>query len=371
MPQNRSADPVPQAGPPPAAAPEIPPDVPRKLQSKTIDDRASVIGAGAGSLALTWLFYTQVLLLSGLTGFLICWYLAFVVLYAVVTAVGNPRPVVADRVASAALHAGAGLVGLSLALTLFYTLYRGAPALPHLSFYTKDMAGVPGDAPLDQGGILHAIVGSFIEVGIAVVISLPLGIATAVYMTEVGGRFSRIVRTLVEAMTAVPDILAGLFIYTTLIVAFNFPKSGFAAGLAISVTMVPIIARAADVVLRVVPGGLREAGLALGASQWQVVRRVVLPTARPGLATALILAIARGVGETAPVLLTSGASTFLNWDPVNFTMNSLPLYIFTAVRSGQPNNITRGFGAAVVLLVLVLLLFAITRWLARPRVGRR
>ncbi|WP_432985926.1 phosphate ABC transporter permease PstA [Dactylosporangium sp. CA-233914] len=343
------------------------PERPRQLHSATIDDRASLIGAAAGSLGLTWLLYTQVLLLSGLTGFFIGWYLAFVLLYAIVTAAGNPRPVVADRVASAALHAGAVLVGLALLLTIGYTLFRGAPALPHLNFYTKDMAGVPGDAPLDRGGILHAIVGSVIEVGIAVVISLPLGIATAVYMTEVGGRLAKTVRTLIEAMTAVPDILAGLFIYTALIVAFNFPKSGFAAGLAISVTMIPIIARASDVVLRVVPGGLREAGLALGASQWQVVRRVVLPTARPGLATALILAVARGVGETAPVLLTSGASTFMNYDPLHYTMNSLPLYIFTAVRSGQPNYITRGFGAAIVLLVLVLLLFAITRYLARRR----
>jgi phosphate transport system permease protein len=343
------------------------PERPRELRSRTVDDRASVIGAAAGSLGLTWLLYTQVLLLSGITGFIIGWYVLFVLLYAVVTAVGNPRPVVTDRVASAALHAGAALTGLALFLTLGYTLIRSLPALPHWNFYTQDMAGVPGDAELGRGGLQHAIIGSAIEVGIAVVISLPLGIATAVYLTEVGGRLAKTVRTLVEAMTAVPDILAGLFIYTTLIVAFNFPKSGFAAGLAISVTMIPIIARASDVVLRVVPGGLREAGLALGASQWQVVRRVVLPTARPGLATALILAVARGVGETAPVLLTSGASTFVNYDPMHYTMNSLPLYIFTAVRSGQPNYITRGFGAAVVLLVLVLVLFAITRYLARRR----
>ncbi|GAA2345514.1 phosphate ABC transporter permease PstA [Dactylosporangium salmoneum] len=363
------ADPKPAPVAPPTGPP--PADKPRDLHSRTIDDRASVIGAACGSLGLSWLVYTQVLLLSGFTGFLITWYVVFVLIYAAVTAVGNPWPVVKDRIASAMLHAGAALVGLCLALTVIYTALRGAPALPHVDFYTKDMSGVPGDAPLDQGGILHALVGSLIEVAIAIVVSLPLGIVTAVYMTEVGGRLSRIVRTMVEAMTAVPDILAGLFIYTTLIVAFNFPKSGFAAGLAISVTMVPIIARAADVVLRVVPGGLREAGLALGASQVQVVFRVVLPTALPGLATALILAVARGIGETAPVLLTSGASTFLNWDPFHYTMNSLPLYIFTAVRSGQPDYITRGFGAAIVLLVLVLVLFAVTRWLARPRVGRR
>jgi phosphate transport system permease protein len=134
--------------------------------------------------------------------------------------------------------------------------------------------------------------------------------------------------------------------------------------------MLPIIARSADVTLRVVPGGLREAGLALGASQFQTVWRVVLPTARSGLATALILGIARAVGETAPVLITSGASTFFNVNPTTDPMNSLPLFIYTAVRSGENVFITRGFAAAAVLLAIVLVLFIIVRYLARPRVGR-
>ena len=135
----------------------------------------------------------------------------------------------------------------------------------------------------DQGGVLHAIVGSLIQLGIALAITLPLGIGTAVFMTEVGGRFARVVRTVVEAMTALPSIVAGLFIYTVFIVALGYPRSGLAAALAISVMMLPIIARAADVVLRVVPGGLREASLALGASRWRTVWHVVLPDrpARP------------------------------------------------------------------------------------------
>ena len=186
-------------------------------------------------------------------------------------------------------------------------------------------------------------------------------------MTEVGGRLSPVVRTVVEAMTALPDILAGLFIYTTLIIALGFSRTGFCAAMALTVMMLPIIARSAEVLLRVVPGGLREAGLALGASHWQTVWRVVLPTARPGLATALILGVARAVGETAPVLITSGASTFLNVNPIKDPMNSLPLFIFTAVRSGEPPYIARGFGAASVLLALVLVLFVITRLLARQQ----
>jgi phosphate transport system permease protein len=155
-----------------------------------------------------------------------------------------------------------------------------------------------------------------------------------------------------------------------LIVDVHFPKSGFAAAMAMSVMGLPIIARASDVVLRVVPGGLREASLALGSSTWQTVWRVVLPTARPGLATALILGIARMVGETSPVLLTSGATTFMNYNPFNAPMNSMPLSIYFSARSGEPLSIERGYGLAAVLLGIVLILFITARLLARQKPGR-
>jgi phosphate transport system permease protein len=215
--------------------------------------------------------------------------------------------------------------------------------------------------------VAHAVLGSLVQVGIAIAITLPLGIGTAVFMSEVGGRFARVVRTVVEAMTALPSIVAGLFIYTVFIVALGFPRSGLAAALAIGVMMLPIIARAADVVLRVVPGGLREASLALGASRWKTVWYVVLPTARPGLATACILGIARGIGETSPVLLTSGNAQFFVTDPTDGVMNSLPLFIYSTVRSGEPNAIARAFAAATVLLAVVLVLFVVARLVARPK----
>jgi phosphate transport system permease protein len=180
-----------------------------------------------------------------------------------------------------------------------------------------------------------------------------------------------VVRTVVEAMTALPDILAGLFIYTLLIYGFHWNRTGFTAALALSVTAIPIIARSAEVTLRVVPSGLREASMALGASQWQTVRRVVLPTARSGLATALILAIARIVGESAPLLIVASDTTYFNSNPFKGPMNSLPLYIIQRVRSGQPGLIARGFGAAALLLGIVLILFATARFLARNRTGRR
>jgi phosphate transport system permease protein len=356
---------------PPVAVDAEPADRPRPLHVRPMDDWISTIGSALGSLGLVWVLYEKILPFSGTLGFLICWYVAFLAMYGGVSALSHPRPVVVDRLASALVHGAAVVVGLALLVSVSYPFVRGFQALRHLNFYTSDMSGVRPTSPLDQGGILHAIVGSFIEVGIAAAIALPLGVGTAVFMTEVGGKLTRAVRTVVEAMTALPDILAGLFIYTTLIVALGVQRSGFAAAMALTIMMLPIIARTSDVTLRVVPGGLREAGLALGASQWQTVWRVVLPTARPGLATALILGIARAVGETAPVLITSGASTFFNANPINNPMNSLPLFIYTAVRSGENNYIARGLGAAAVLLTIVLVLFAIVRYLARPRVGNR
>jgi phosphate transport system permease protein len=342
-------------------------DRPRKLPKRTVDDVASLIGAAGGSLALVWILYERVFAFSGSLGFVLCWYGAFLILYAGISAFSNQRTTVVDRVASAVAHGGAAVVGLTLATTVGFIFVKAWPALSHVNFFTKDMSGVRPTSPLTQGGILHAVVGSAIEVAIAVAIALPLGLATAVYMTEVGGRLATTVRTVVEAMTALPDIVAGLFVYVLLIIGFGMEKNGLAVSLALVVTMVPVTARSAEVVLKVVSGSLREAGLALGASQWQTVRRVVLPTARSGLATALILGIARIAGETAPLLIVSGASTYFNRDPLRNPMNSLPLFIFSAVRSGEPAFIQRGYGAAAVLLALVLLLFSVTRFLARNR----
>jgi phosphate transport system permease protein len=346
-------------------------DKPRVIGTRTLDDVLAIVCSGFASLSVVWLAFFQLFGLRGTLGFTVCWYLCFLLFYAGVTSLTNPKTAVIDRVAGAWIYAGAIVVGFALATTLIYTVVQGLDALRHTNFYTNDMAGVRPSDPVTSGGILHALIGSIIMVGIATAVSLPLGIGTAVYITEVGSRGGRWVRTVVEAMIGLPDILAGLFIYVTLLLALGWGRSGFAAAMALAVMMTPIIARSAEVQLRVVPGGLREAGLALGATQWRTVRNVVVPTARAGLATALILGIARAVGETAPVLITSGASTFTNTNPFENPMNSLPLYILFAVRSGQPEYIVRGFGAAVVLLGLVLLLFVITRFLARPRVGSR
>ena len=181
------------------------------------------------------------------------------------------------------------------------------------------------------------------------------------YLNQIPGRFSRFVRTIVEAMTALPSIVAGLMVYAVWVLQLGMEKSGLAAGFAISVMMLPIVIRAADVVLRLVPGTLTEAAEALGAPRWRTVWHVVLPTARSGLATAVILGTARGIGETSPVLLTAGFTAATNYDPLHGPMISLPLAVFSFVRSPEPAMIARGFGAAAVLMALVLVLFVIAR----------
>jgi phosphate transport system permease protein len=347
-------------------------DRPRRVGAKTADDWFAVFGCLIGALGLAWFMYDRVLGLSGRFGFVLFWYAVFLGLYWAVSAMAHPRPQVVDRLVAAGIHGAAAVVVLAVASTIGYTFWEGRHALAHWgNFLTRDMSGVVASAPLDQGGIEHAIVGTLIMLAIATAVSLPLGVGTAVFISEVGGGFARIVRTVVEAMTALPDILAGLFIYTTLIVHLGFEFSGFCAATALSVMMLPIIARSTEVVLRVVPGGLREASLALGATKWRTVLMVVLPTARSGIATSLILGIARAVGETAPVLLTSGAATYFNTDPLHNPMNSLPLFIFTTFLLGHAQIYQdRMFGAASVLLGLVLVLFITARVLARSRTGR-
>jgi len=346
---------------------DAPSPTPRtNLGQLPLEDRFLTWGARFAAIAIAWVITQQLMPWHGLGWFLVVAALANVVVLAVGTSVTGSNVAVSDRVAQWLFSTAAVIVFVALGSVIVYVLKQGWPVLHHLNFFTHDMTGVGTQDPLDKGGILHAIIGSLIELAIASAIALPLGIGTAVFMNEIGGRFAKVVRTVVEAMTALPDILAGLFIYTVWILALGFPRSGLAAGLAITVMMLPIIARASDVVLRVVPGSLREASLALGASRWSTVWNVVLPTAKSGLATALILAIARGIGETAPVLITSGNATFVHVDPTSGVMNSLPLYIFTAARSGIEVQIQRAFGAAAVLLVLVLVLFSTARYLARP-----
>ena len=304
---------------------------------------------------------TQVTALSGPLGVTIVAYILFLVIYGVLVSLSEDRPAVKDALMTVLMGTMAVLAFGALAVVVVFTLAKGWPALRHLNFYSQDLSSAGELSPLTVGGMGHALVGTLWMVGIAIVLTVPLGLVAAVYLDMTRGRPSRYFRTMVEAMTALPSILAGLFIFAAWIITFGFERSGLAAALALSVMMLPYIIRASDLALRLVPASLREAAAALGAPKWKGEWQVVIPTARSGLATAVILGIARAVGEASPVLLTAGYTTYINADPLHGPMVSLPLATLKLVQSGNPGNISRAFGMATFLLLVVIVLFVVAR----------
>ncbi|MCL2614324.1 MAG: phosphate ABC transporter permease PstA [Nocardioidaceae bacterium] len=343
----------------------------RQTSGVRIGDLLSVVGAAVAAVALTAVLGSQLAPVHGLLANVLIAYVLFLVVYAVLVWLDESGPVVWDRVIAVIVQSGAFLLVLALASVLVYTVIKGGRAVVHLNMYTHDMAATSPVDPLTNGGVLHAILGTLVQITIALCITIPLGITTALFLTEVPGAFSRFVRTIVEAMTALPSIVAGLFILATFVMALGFDKSGFAASLAITVMMLPIMIRAADVVFRLVPATLKEASLGLGAGQFKTVMNVTLPTARSGLMTAIILATARGIGETSPVLLTAGFTQSLNKNPFSGPMVSLPLVVFEFVKSPEQPMVERGFGTAVVLMALVLVLFVAARVAGAQDVAKR
>lgn len=265
-----------------------------------------------------------------------------------------------DRVARALIAAGTLVALAPLVLVVYYLLKRGLGAIDG-SFFTRDPTG---NFLGDQGGVRSAILGTIEMVALAALIAIPLGIGVALYLVEYGkqSRYAQVVRYFVDVMTGVPSIVFGLFIYVALVLGGFGGQSftGYKGSLALSLLMLPIVARSAEVVLALVPDSLREAALALGAPRWKVTMRVVLPTALPGLVTGSLLAVARGAGETAPLLFTAAAVNGLSFN-LDQRMNSLPVQIFTDV--AQPNDqlVQRAWGSALVLVALVFLLTLIAR----------
>ncbi|MFJ6652766.1 phosphate ABC transporter permease PstA [Microbacterium sp. NPDC091313] len=333
----------------------------RTMGGAVAEDAFNLVGALGAALAVATLLFGWFTPMTGAVGWAVVTYLSFVTIYALLVALRADRQEVADRVMTALLYSAGAILIAALVFVVCFAVFRGLPALVNVNSFVQTMSAAGPLDPLSVGGIAHAIVGTLIQISIALAITVPLGIATAVFMNEIGGRFARFVRTISDAMTALPSIVAGLFVYSAVIQLITHERSGFAASLAITVMMLPIVIRASDVVLRLVPGNLREASYALGSSRWRTVWHVVLPTARSGLVTAVILGTARGIGETSPVLLTSGVTAYMNLNPFSGPMISLPLQVFDFVKSPEPSMIARGFGAAATLILLVLLLFIVAR----------
>lgn len=268
------------------------------------------------------------------------------------------------------LAIGASIFSLIIICSLIFSLLVNGLKAMSAAFISQNNVYISPSTPLEYGGVGHAILGTILIVGISMLIAIPIGIATAVYVTEVRGRAVPYVRFFVQAMSGVPSVVAGLFILTTLILTGALRTSAVAGGLAYAILMLPTIARTAEEVLRLIPDDLRTGALALGSTRARVVMKVVLPAAKTGIITAIVLGVARVVGETAPLLLTVGISDQTVVNPVNSPISALPTYIFTNVAQPYPDAVTRAWGAALVLMILVAILFVLARVIGRNRVGR-
>ncbi len=340
-----------------------PPEPPRRRRiggGLSAESRFDLVGAAVAAFSIVFLL-GRLTAVSGLIGLLLVGYVLFLVIYAVLVSLREDGNAVTDSVMTVFLSSAAVIAFAALGCVIVYTINRGYPALHHLNFFTQDMSRAGPTAPLTVGGVAHALVGTLWQISIALVLAVPLGIACAIYLDQTRSRFSNFVRTIVNAMTAFPSVLAGLFIYAFWILTLGFQFSGLAAGLALSIMMLPYIIRTSDLVLRLVPAGLRESSDALGAPRWRTMWHVVLPTARSGLATGVILGTARGIGEASPVLLTAGYTNYINVNPTHEPMVSLPLVALKLVQSGIVNFQARGYASAALLLVVILILFVIAR----------
>ncbi len=273
------------------------------------------------------------------------------------------RPRVVNAIAVTATAAAVVLAVTPLLAVVGYTVSRGAGALS-VGFLTHSMRGV---ADRDVGGgAYHAIIGTLEQVGLATLMSVPLGLLVAVYLVEYGGgRVASVVRFVVDVMTGVPSIVAGLFIYAFWVLALNKGYSGLAAAFALSVLMLPVVVRGSEEMLKLVPAELREASYALGIPRYRTVIRVVLPTASAGLTTAVMLAVARGTGETAPLLLTAFGFDAINTNAFKGPQSSLPLFVFRQVASPYAPAVQRAWAGALTLIGVVLLLTVVARMLTR------
>jgi phosphate transport system permease protein len=329
-----------------------------------------VLGAAAlSSLCVVWVVFFQLTVLSGALGFLVCWYLLFLLLTWVGTAHVVERQAATDRVVAVVVTTAMALISGVVVFVVAWVAAKAIPTIHWGVFFTHNERDFIASDPkvFDHIGVFHAIIGTLEQVALSAAIGVPIAIATAVFLNEVGGPGVRTVRTVVTAMSGTPAIVAGVFIYSIFIVDHILSFSGFAAALALTVILLPSVTRVIEEVLRVVPSGLREASLALGAPQWRTVWSVVLPTARSGVVTGILLGIARIVGETAPLIYTEFGSQLTNGNPFSHPQESLPYLIYTSARLPQAVYTQLAFQTAFVLMSIVLILFVLARILGRTR----
>ncbi|MCI4674552.1 phosphate ABC transporter permease PstA [Candidatus Mycolicibacterium alkanivorans] len=282
----------------------------------------------------------------------------------------SPSRKIKNNLATILFAASFLIAMVPLVWVLYTVLERGFKAVITPGWWTRSLAGVLPDQ--FAGGVYHAIYGTIIQAGIAAVISVPLGIMAAVYLVEYGrGRFAQVTTYMVDILAGVPSIVAALFIFALWISTLGFPQSAFAVALALVLLMLPVVVRNTEEILKLVPDELREASYALGVPKWKTIVRIVVPTALPGMISGILLALARVMGETAPVLVLVGYARSINFDALEGNMASLPLLIYTELINPEPAGRLRVWGAALTLILLVAVLYTaaafVNRYLTRNR----
>lgn len=258
-------------------------------------------------------------------------------------------------------HVATALTGLAFAIAvvplvwlLFTVVANGYEALLSSSWWSKSLKGVLPEQ--FAGGVYHALYGSIVQALVCALIAVPIGILAAVYLVEYGnnGRFSRITTFMVDILSGVPSIVAALFVFALWVTTIGFETSAFAVSLALVLLMLPVVVRSTEEMLRLVPDELREASYALGVPKWKTIVKIVLPTAMSGIVTGVMLATARVMGETAPVLVLVGYSRSINFDIFSGNMASLPLLIYNELLNPEEAGQLRVWGAALTLILLIM-----------------
>ena len=336
---------------------------PGKPWEPTVRERSQKVLNFFIALALS----VVLLFTTGLNGKL-GWFIAFFISFTVVSFIAEfrraGRPAGQDSLLTSVSRFAITLAVIPIVSILATVVAKGWRGL-HWGLFTQDMSQATVNDPIQNGGMLAAIVGTLIMVSLALVFTLPISILTALYLTEIKGKFTRPIRFLVQAMSGVPSIVAGLFILSSIIYPITGERTGLMGALALAILMIPTVARTAEEVLLLIPNDLREAGLALGATQWRTVAMVVVPAVKSGLVTAIILGVARVIGETAPILLVTGGGESTNFNPVSGPMGSIPYYVWKSFQlGGTEESSQRTWAGLLVLILWVLLLFTIARYIS-------
>jgi len=260
-----------------------------------------------------------------------------------------------------------GTFVMVLLISVLWSVVEAGFAALSPQFIFQNNVYVTPTTGLEIGGVGHAVIGTLLVVGLSTLVTVPLGVATGVYLTETRGKSRGLIRVLLQAIAGLPSVVAGLFVYSMLIVTGVSAYAGWLGSLALVPLMLPTVARVTEESLRLVPQELRNGALGLGAPSWRAFTMVTLPAAKSGVVTAILLGIARVIGETAPLLTTTFAANNTSLNFIEGGLATLPTYIYNYVSLGFDTSIQRAWGAALVLLLLVGILFGTARYISRPK----